>query len=168
MAPTTSTSDSPPLDESDDISRSAAVGSFRLAGAAAFFPASPSGRGAGDQYSRTFAYKTEDIPSRLQPNRCATYGKHGKNNSRIEQLGVKAEQLGKAENTYGSGRPLQAMCLRAPFVPDHPLHHMGDPVRSFVPGDLSVLPRGWILATPVLKTGVHLVLNRLHQPFTEG
>ena len=47
-APITSTSDSPPMDESDDTSRSAASGSFRSAEAAAFFPTSPSGRGAGD------------------------------------------------------------------------------------------------------------------------
>ena len=40
-------SDSPPTDKPDDASRSAASGSFRLAGAAASFPASPSGRGAG-------------------------------------------------------------------------------------------------------------------------
>ena len=60
------------------------------------------------------------------------------------------------------------MCLWAPFVADCPLHHAGDPVRSFYPGDLSVLPPGWVLATPVLEAGVHPVLNRLHQPLTEG
>ena len=71
MAPVTSTSDLSPVDELDDTSRSAASGSFRLAGTAAFFPTSPSGRGAGDQYSRTLACKSEDILSLLQPNGCA-------------------------------------------------------------------------------------------------
>ena len=51
LAPTTSTSDLPPTDESADASRSAASSSFRLVRAAASFPASPSGRGAGDQNS---------------------------------------------------------------------------------------------------------------------
>jgi hypothetical protein len=45
VAPTTSTSELPPTDESDNASRSAAPGSFRLARAAASFPASPSGKG---------------------------------------------------------------------------------------------------------------------------
>ena len=75
MAPVTSTSDLSPVDELDDTSRSAASGSFRLAGAAASFPGSPSGRGAGDQNSRTFAYTNKDFPSWLQPNGCAAYGK---------------------------------------------------------------------------------------------
>ena len=54
VAPMTSTSESPPTNESDDTSRSTASGSFRLAGVAAFFPASPSGRGVGDQYPQNF------------------------------------------------------------------------------------------------------------------
>ena len=62
-APMTSMSDSPQMDESDDTSRSATSGSFRSAGVVAFFPTSPSGRGAGDLYSNTFAYKDEDVPS---------------------------------------------------------------------------------------------------------
>ena len=80
----------------------------------------------------------------------------------------KVEQYKKAKKTYGSGRPLQAMCLRAPSITNHPLHHAGDPVRSFFPGDLSVLPPGWVLATPVLEAGVHPVLNPLHQPLAIG
>ena len=63
VAPTTSMSDSPQMDESDDTSKSATSGSFRSAGVVAFFPTSPSGRGAGDLYSNTFAYKDEDVPS---------------------------------------------------------------------------------------------------------
>ena len=47
---------------------------------------------------------------------------------RQSNMEIKAEQLRKAQNTYGPGRPLQAMCLRAPFVADRPLHHAGDPV----------------------------------------
>ena len=61
MAPVTSTSDSSLTDESDDISRSAASGSFRLVGATAFFPASSSGRGAGDQYFTTLACKDSEL-----------------------------------------------------------------------------------------------------------
>ena len=63
LAPTTSTSDLHPTDESADASRSVAFSSFRLVRVAASFPASPSGRGAGDQNSWTLAYKHEDIPS---------------------------------------------------------------------------------------------------------
>ena len=63
LTPTTSTSDPSPMDESDDTSKSATSGSFRSAGVVAFFPTSPSGRGAGDLYSNTFAYKDEDVPS---------------------------------------------------------------------------------------------------------
>ena len=59
----TSTFDFPPMDESDDTSRSAASYSLRSAGAAAFFPTSPSCTGAGDQYSNTFACEEEEVPS---------------------------------------------------------------------------------------------------------
>jgi len=60
------------------------------------------------------------------------------------------------------------MCLRAPSVPDLPLHHAGDPVRSIILGNLAVLSPGRVLATPVLEAEVHPVLNRLHQLLTEG
>ena len=95
---------------------------------------------------------------------------NGENNFGAKQNNSKqkTEQHRKAKNTYGSGQSLQAMCLRAPFVADRPVHHAGDPVRGFFPGDLSVLSPGWVSATLVLTTGVHPVSNRLHQPFTEG
>ena len=100
------------------------------------------------------ACKNEDIPSWLQPNGCAAYGKQGENNSKakIEQLRIKPERHGKAEDlrlwsatsrNVPSGTP-----CRGP-----PLHHAGDLIRSFFPGDLSVLPPGWVLATPVLEAG---------------
>jgi len=72
----------------------AAAGPFlRLVGVAASFPASPSGRGAGDQNSRTLACRHEDISSWLQPNGCAAYGKQSKNDSKAEtkQLGTEKQ-----------------------------------------------------------------------------
>ena len=72
------------------------------------------------------------------------------------------------KKTYGSSRPLQAMCLQAPSVANRPLHHAGDPIRNFIPGNLAVLPPGRVLATPVLKAGVHPILNQLHQPLAKG
>ena len=77
LTPTTSTSDPSPMDESDDTSRSAASGFFRSAGAAVSYPASPSGRGAGDQNSRTFSCIHKGVPSWLQPSGCPAYEEAG-------------------------------------------------------------------------------------------
>ena len=88
--------------------------------------------------------------------------------NRGKQLKNRAELLENFQIIYGVCRPLQAVCLRAPMVTDRPLHYAGDPVRGFVPGNLSVLPPGRVLTTPVLKAGVHPIPNRLHQPPTEG
>ena len=60
------------------------------------------------------------------------------------------------------------MCLWASFIPDRPLHHAGEPVQSFIPGDLVVLPRVGSWQPLVLEAGVHPILNRLHQQLTEG
>ena len=59
-APVISTSDSLPTEESEENSISSA-GWRSSAGAAASLPGSPSGRGAGDQYSKTLAYRSSDL-----------------------------------------------------------------------------------------------------------
>ena len=54
-APVISTSGSLPTEESEENSASSSAGWRSSAGAAASFPGSPSGRGAGDQYSKILA-----------------------------------------------------------------------------------------------------------------
>ena len=56
-APVISTSDSLPTEESEENSTSSSASWHSSVGAAASFPGSPSGRGAGDQYSKTLACK---------------------------------------------------------------------------------------------------------------
>jgi len=112
---------------------------------------------------KTFRVDYNPMGALHMESRAKTSPRQKQNNS--EQ---KAEQHRKTKKTYGSGRPLQAMCRWAPSVTDRPLHHAGDPVRSFLLGDLPVLPSGWVQAIPVLEVGVHPILNRLHQPLTDG
>ena len=60
-APVISTSDSLPTEESEENSISSSAGWRSSVGAAASLPGSPSGRGAGDQYSKTLAYRSSDL-----------------------------------------------------------------------------------------------------------
>ena len=60
-APVISTSDSLPLEESEDNSTSSSTGWRSSAGAVASLPGSPSGRGQGDQYSKTLAYRRSEL-----------------------------------------------------------------------------------------------------------
>ena len=60
-APVISTSGSLPTEESEENSASSSAGWRSSAGVAASFPGSPSGRGAGDQYSKTSAYKRDEL-----------------------------------------------------------------------------------------------------------
>jgi hypothetical protein len=56
-----STSGSLPTEESEENSASSSAGWRISAGAAASFPGSPSGRGAGDQYSKTLACRGSEL-----------------------------------------------------------------------------------------------------------
>ena len=78
------------------------------------------------------------------------------------------EQLGRFKKTYSVGRPLQAVGFRAALVSDLPRHDAGDPVRDLLPGDLAILPPGWVPMTPVLEGRVDPLLDRLREPFAEG
>ena len=60
-APVIFTSDSLPTEESEENSAFSSASSQSLAGEAAFFSGSPSGRGVGDQYSKTLAYKSTEL-----------------------------------------------------------------------------------------------------------
>ena len=60
-APVISTSGSLPTEESEENSAFSSASSQSLAGEAAFFSGSPSGRGVGDQYSKTLAYKSTEL-----------------------------------------------------------------------------------------------------------
>ena len=60
-APVISTSDSLPMEESVENSISSSAGWRSSAGAAASFPGYPSGRGAGDQYSKTLACRRSEL-----------------------------------------------------------------------------------------------------------
>ena len=60
-APVISTSDSLPLEESEENSTSSSTGWRSSAGAVASLPGSPSGRGQGDQYSKTLAYRRSEL-----------------------------------------------------------------------------------------------------------
>ena len=60
-APVISTSGSLPTEESEENSASSSAGWRISAGAAASFPGSPSSRGAGDQYSKTLAYRRSEL-----------------------------------------------------------------------------------------------------------
>ena len=60
-APVISTSDSLPMEESEENSASSSAGWRSSAGAAASFLGSPSGRRAGDQYSKTLACRRSKL-----------------------------------------------------------------------------------------------------------
>ena len=60
-APVTSTSGSLPMEESEENSASSSAGWRSSAGAAASFRGSLSGGGAGDQYSKTLAYRRSEL-----------------------------------------------------------------------------------------------------------
>ena len=60
-APVMSTSDSLPTEELEENSASSSAGWCSSAGAVVSFPGSPSGRGAGDQYSKTLAYRRSEL-----------------------------------------------------------------------------------------------------------
>ena len=60
-APVIYTSGSLPTEESEENLASSSADWRSSAGAAASFPGSPSGRGAGDQYSKTLAYKRAEL-----------------------------------------------------------------------------------------------------------
>ena len=87
---------------------------------------------------KTFRVDYNPMGALHTESRAKTTPRQKQNNSEL-----KAEQHRKAKKTYGSG-------------------------RSFFPGELSVLPPSWVLVTPVLESGVHPILNRLHQPLTVG
>jgi hypothetical protein len=78
------------------------------------------------------------------------------------------KQLGRFKKTYGIGRPLQAVGFWAALVPDLPHHDAGDPVCDLLPGDLPILPPGWVPMTPVLKGRVDPLLDLLREPSAEG
>jgi hypothetical protein len=56
-----STSDSLPTEESEENSMSSSVGWRSSAGVVISLPGSPSGRGVGDQYSKTLAYRRSEL-----------------------------------------------------------------------------------------------------------
>ena len=60
-APVISTSDSLPMEELEENSVSSSAGWRSSTGAAVSLPGSPSGRGAGDQYSKTLACKGSEL-----------------------------------------------------------------------------------------------------------
>ena len=60
-APMISTSDSLPMEELEENSVSSSAGWCSSTGAAVSLPGSPSGRGAGDQYSKTLACKESEL-----------------------------------------------------------------------------------------------------------
>ena len=60
-APVISTSGSLPMEESEENLASSSASWCSSAGAAASFPGSPSSRGAGDQYSKTLAYRRSEL-----------------------------------------------------------------------------------------------------------
>ena len=60
-APVIFTSDSLPTEESEDNSISSSIGWRNSAGTAVSLPGSPSGRGAGDQYSKTLTYRRPEL-----------------------------------------------------------------------------------------------------------
>jgi len=86
----------------------------------------------------------------------------------MKKLEIEEKQLRLVRNTYSVGRPLQAEGFRAALVSDLPCHDAGDPVQCLQPGDLAVLPRGWVSTTPVLVAGVDSLLKWLRQPLAEG
>ena len=92
-APVISTSDSLPTEDSEENSISSSAGWRSSAGAAASFPGSPSGREAGDKYSKTLACKG----SKLCHNPTGAVEK-------IEQK--QRKQLGNEENNPEDSRKL--------------------------------------------------------------
>ena len=93
-----STSNSLPTEESEENSISSA-GWRSSAGAAASLPGSPSGRGVGDQYSKTLACKGSEL----------CYNPTGALGKIEETTQNKQNDSEDSRKTYGVGRPLQAV-----------------------------------------------------------